>query len=57
MNSRETVVFDFLRPHRSGNSTSDLVRITFLLRASAIKDEHGRALLPFNVFQLKCFYK
>lgn len=30
----ETVVFDFLAKHRSGNNTSPLVRLTFLLRAS-----------------------
>jgi len=34
----QTVVFDFMRRHRSGNNTSDLVRITFLLRASRKSD-------------------
>ena len=30
----DTVVFDFLRRHRSGYNSSNLVRLTFLLRAS-----------------------
>lgn len=34
----ETVIFDFLRRHRSGVNSKDTVRITFLLRASRRKD-------------------
>ncbi|MTI43561.1 hypothetical protein JM93_01850 [Roseibium hamelinense] len=34
----ETVIFDFLRRHRSGVNSKDTVRITFLLRASRQTD-------------------
>lgn len=34
----EAVVFDFLRPHRSGVNSSDLVRLTFLIRAGKARD-------------------
>ena len=34
----EVVLFDFLRPHRSGLNSSSLVRVTFLLRATSISD-------------------
>jgi len=37
-NFGEVVIFDFLRPHRSGLNKSSLVRLTYLKRATSILD-------------------
>jgi ectoine hydroxylase-related dioxygenase (phytanoyl-CoA dioxygenase family) len=34
----EVVAFDFKRPHRSGINTSELIRLTFLLRVTSISE-------------------
>ena len=45
----ETILFDFLTPHRSGLNTSKNTRLTFLLRASSNLDvEQWKKTKKFN---------